>query len=67
MWGVVIIGLVAAASWLWTPDKPRESLEARYAAAPSRFVEVAGAHHSSRAMFDSPEGVGALFGGAPSQ
>ncbi len=27
-----------------------------------RLVEVAGAHHSSRAMFDSPEGVGVLFG-----
>lgn len=42
MWGVVVIVLAAAASWLWTPDKPREPLEARYAAPPSRFVEVAG-------------------------
>ena len=42
VWGVVVIVLAAAASWLWTPDKPREPLEARYAAPPSRFVEVAG-------------------------
>lgn len=42
MWGVVVIVLAAAAGWLWTPDKPREALEARYAAPPSRFLEVAG-------------------------
>jgi pimeloyl-ACP methyl ester carboxylesterase len=28
--------------WLWTPDKPRADLEARYAQPPSRFVTVEG-------------------------
>ena len=42
MWGIALIVVAVSAGWLWTPDKPREALEARYAAPPSRFVEVAG-------------------------
>jgi pimeloyl-ACP methyl ester carboxylesterase len=34
--------IVLGALWLWTPDKSREELEAQYATAPSRFVDVAG-------------------------
>lgn len=36
------IAVLAAAFWLYTPDKPRAALEERYAAPPSRFVPVAG-------------------------
>ena len=36
---VVVLGLAA---WLYTPDKPRAALEARYAGPPSSFVEAAG-------------------------
>lgn len=39
---VIAVVLLAGALWLWTPDKPRPDLEARYAPAPSRFVDVAG-------------------------
>ena len=34
--------LMVAVWWLYTPDKARAALEARYAAAPSQFLEVAG-------------------------
>ena len=34
--------LIGAGVGLYTPDKPRADLEAAYAGAPSRFVEVAG-------------------------
>jgi len=34
--------LVFALWWLYTPDKQRAALEARYAAAPSQFLEAAG-------------------------
>ena len=40
--GLVIVALVAAAGWLWTPDEDRSVLEARYARAPSTFVAAAG-------------------------
>lgn len=40
--GVVVVALGALGLWLWTPDKSREELEARYANAPTDFVEVAG-------------------------
>ena len=36
---VVVLGLAA---WLYTPDKPRAALEARYATPPSSFVDAAG-------------------------
>lgn len=36
---VILIGL---GIWLYDPDKPRAALEARYAPAPSQFIEVAG-------------------------
>ena len=38
----VILVVLALAGWLWTPDKDRAQLEARYAAPPSQFIEVAG-------------------------
>jgi len=34
--------LLLAGFWLWTPDRPRPWLEARYAQPPSAFLEVAG-------------------------
>jgi pimeloyl-ACP methyl ester carboxylesterase len=34
--------LVGAGIWLYTPDKSRADLEAKYATAPSQFVKVAG-------------------------
>jgi len=34
--------LLVAAFWLYTPDRPRAALKARYAAAPSAFLEVEG-------------------------
>ena len=39
---VLLLVLVAAGIWLWTPDKDRASLEARYANGPQDFVEAAG-------------------------
>ncbi|MCX8132758.1 MAG: alpha/beta fold hydrolase [Roseococcus sp.] len=39
---LLLLALIAAAWWLYTPDAPRAALEARWAAAPSRFVEAAG-------------------------
>ena len=40
----ILLGLVlvAAAIWLWSPDKPRAELEAGYLASPGDMVEVAG-------------------------
>jgi pimeloyl-ACP methyl ester carboxylesterase len=38
---LLVLG-VAAAAWLYTPDRPRAALEARYAPPPSQFVTVAG-------------------------
>jgi pimeloyl-ACP methyl ester carboxylesterase len=41
--GLALLGLlVVAAVLLYAPDRPRAALEARYAAPPSRFVEVEG-------------------------
>jgi pimeloyl-ACP methyl ester carboxylesterase len=34
--------LVAAAAWLWTPDKPFRTLEAKYLRSPNDMIEVAG-------------------------
>lgn len=39
---VLIVGAVAAGSWLWTPDRSRAALEARYANGPSDFIDVSG-------------------------
>jgi pimeloyl-ACP methyl ester carboxylesterase len=39
---VVLLALLLAGGWLWTPDKDRQALESRYAAPPSRFVQAAG-------------------------
>ena len=42
-WCVFLAILVGAAlAWLYTPDKGRADLEAKYAGPPSRFIEVAG-------------------------
>lgn len=40
--GALLLALLAAAFVLYTPDKPRAALEARWAAPPSRFLEVEG-------------------------
>jgi len=39
---VIALAVLALFGWLWTPDLDRAKLEARYAAPPSQFVEVAG-------------------------
>jgi pimeloyl-ACP methyl ester carboxylesterase len=39
---IVVVGALLLGFWLWTPDKARAELEARYANAPTDFVEVAG-------------------------
>ena len=39
---VALLLFVTLAGWLWTPDLDRAELEARYAPAPSQFIEVAG-------------------------
>lgn len=40
---IAIVVLIALASfWLWAPDKPRASLEAKYLAAPGDMLDVAG-------------------------
>jgi pimeloyl-ACP methyl ester carboxylesterase len=46
-WGIVILALVllvsvGAALWLWTPDKSRAELEAKYLAAPGDVIDVLG-------------------------
>ncbi|HEV7265046.1 MAG TPA: alpha/beta fold hydrolase [Falsiroseomonas sp.] len=38
----LLVALVGAVWWLWTPDLARNELEARYAAPPSSFVTVDG-------------------------
>jgi len=40
--GAVAVVLLAAAAWLWTPDKPLRSLEAKYLRSPNDLIEVAG-------------------------
>ena len=40
--GVLAAAVLVLAAWLYTPDKPRAELEARYAGPPSQFVEAAG-------------------------
>ncbi|MCR9129858.1 MAG: alpha/beta fold hydrolase [Alphaproteobacteria bacterium] len=57
--GGVLAVLGAGAAWLWTPDLPRERLEARYLAEPGDMVEAAGARLHVRA--DGPEGAPAVL------
>lgn len=39
---LLLVAAVGAAAWLYTPDKPREALEAAYLDAPGDYLEVAG-------------------------
>ncbi len=39
---IAAVLLAVAGYWLWTPDRDRASLEAKYANAPDDFIEVAG-------------------------
>jgi pimeloyl-ACP methyl ester carboxylesterase len=39
---VLGVAVILGGAWLWTPDKDRTQLEARYAGAPSTFVTAAG-------------------------
>ena len=39
--GAGLLALCALAWWLWTPDKPRAELEARYLVAPADMLQVA--------------------------
>ncbi len=39
---LVFVALIAAALWLWTPDKSRATLEAKYLSDPGDMIEVAG-------------------------
>jgi len=38
----VLVSLLAAAAWLYTPDKPLKTLEAKYLRSPNDMIEVAG-------------------------
>lgn len=40
---IAVVALLAVACWLWTPDRSRAELEARYLDAPTDLIEVAGA------------------------
>lgn len=40
--GLLLAALLALAIWLWTPDRPVDRLEARYADGPEDFIELAG-------------------------
>ena len=42
--GVLLAVLIGVGIWLYAPDKPRAALEAKYAAAPDSFLDVAGLH-----------------------
>ena len=57
--GGVIAVLGAGAAWLWTPDLPRQTLEARYLDAAGDLVEAAGARLHVRV--DGPEDGPAVF------
>ena len=39
---LLLVVVIGACIWLYTPDKPRAELEAQYARPPSTFLEVAG-------------------------
>ena len=39
---LLLMAVLVGGGWLWTPDRPRQALEDKYAAPPSRFVQVAG-------------------------
>jgi pimeloyl-ACP methyl ester carboxylesterase len=38
----IVFVLIGGGAWLYTPDKPRSTLEAKYATPPSQFIEAAG-------------------------
>jgi len=38
----IAVLLLAAAAWLWTPDKPLRTLEAKYLRSPTDMIEIAG-------------------------
>jgi pimeloyl-ACP methyl ester carboxylesterase len=38
----IAVLLLAAAAWLWTPDKPLRTLEAKYLRSPNDMIEIAG-------------------------
>lgn len=57
--GGVLAVLGAGAVWLWTPDLPRERLEARYLADAGDMVEAAGARLHVRV--DGPDDAPAVF------
>jgi len=38
----VVVSILAAAAWLWTPDKPLRTLEAKYLRSPKDMIEVSG-------------------------
>ena len=54
--GVVAAGLIGGGTWLWTPDRSRSALEAKYLARPDDYVEVAGMrlHVRDRGPRDAP-------------
>lgn len=62
--GAMLVALTALLALAWTPDRPVESLLARWAAPPSQFVEVAGlqAHVRDEGRRDDPEPIVLLHG-----
>ena len=39
---LLVAALIGGGAWLWTPDKPRSALEAKYLDAPADMLDVAG-------------------------
>lgn len=54
--GILLAALAGVGLWLWTPDKSRAELEARYLDAPADLMEVAGLrlHVRDRGPRDAP-------------
>lgn len=53
---ILLLALAAIVAWLWTPDRPRDELESRYADGPDDFLDVQGVrlHLRDRGPRDAP-------------
>ena len=55
----IILALLCIALWLWTPDRSRAALEAKYLTQPGEMLEVAGVR--LRVRDTGPKGAPALI------